>query len=132
MDLEEAKKHLPEEDAEFLIEKEYDFALLQHGNDLLLTIHKYELPDAYEPQVVSLRIVLGSGYPNANPDMFWTMPWVKLKSTSADPEASSQPVDYPDGRWQRWSRHFNDGWRPGVDGLRQYLAAVRRELNRRI
>lgn len=130
MDLEESKKHLPEVDAEFLVEKEYNFDLLTHGNNLLVTIHAFELPDAYDPKIVDLRIVLGPGYPNGNPDMFWTRPWVKLKSKNADPDRSSSPTQYPDGQWQQWSRHFGDGWRPGVDGLRQYLASVKSELRR--
>lgn len=132
MELDEAKQQLPEDDAEFLIEKEYDFAFLQQGSNLLLTIHGFELPDTYDPRIVDLRIVLGPAYPKANPDMFWTNPWVRLKSNGTDPQASSHPTEYPDGRWQRWSRHFNDGWRPSIDGLRQYLTAVRRELNRRV
>lgn len=26
--------------------------------------------------------------------------------------------------WQRWSRHIGNGWRPGIDDLRSYLAYI--------
>ena len=35
--------------------------------------------------------------------------------------------------WQRWSRHLAAGqWRSGVDGLENFLALVRRELERSV
>jgi hypothetical protein len=132
MDLEDAKKLIPEEDVAFLSEKGYSFDILKNGNDVLVTLHKFPLPDVYEPNIVDLRVVLGPGYPNANPDMFWTSPWVKLKTTGADPQNSSEAAAYPDGQWQRWSRHYESGWRPGIDGLRAFLASIRSELNRQV
>jgi len=32
--------------------------------------------------------------------------------------------------WQRWSRHIQGQWRPGIDNLATYLAYVRRCLDR--
>ena len=121
---------LPEDDVEFLAEKVLAPDIVKNGGDLLVTFRGFVLPAVYEPSTVDLRIVLGASYPNANPDMFWTRPWVKLKANGNDPEASSYSQPFADGQWQRWSRHFHQGWRPGVDGLRTYLATVRRELQR--
>jgi hypothetical protein len=129
---EEARKLLPEADVDFLEEKEITFDLVKIGGELHFIYHSFELPGAYTPNVVDLRITLPSGYPNAELSMFWTKPWVKVAATKADPNACSHPMTFPPDpdTWQRWSRHFPGGWRQGIDGLRTYLAVIRSELSK--
>jgi hypothetical protein len=118
---------LPELDREFLEEKEYVFEAIQRGGEIHLIISGFQLPASYAPSRCDLLIILPAGYPNSNPDMFWTYPTVKLANGAWPIQAQHHQV-HGDRNWQRWSRHFQLAWRSGVDGLRPYLAAVRKEL----
>ena len=120
---------LPRRDQEYLVSKSVDFELAQTPDGIHLTLPRFSFPDAYQPRIAALRIVLPPGYDNANPDMFWTRPNVLL-ANGQFPTTADVIQHFADGPWQRWSRHFAEGWRPGVDGIRTYLASIRRELAR--
>jgi hypothetical protein len=115
---------LPEIDYHFLEEKGWQYEVVIGPGELRVYIRGFELPAAYLPRLTDLLIRLPMGYPQANPDMFWTKPDVLLARGGYPNRA-----DYHDptaGGWQRWSRH--GAWRPGVDNFRTKLAAVRHEL----
>ena len=121
-------EELPEADREFLDEKGYRYTVENVGGFMHVIIHDFELPPAYTPRTCDLLIRLPPGYPNANPDMFWTRPNVKLAAGNW-PANADHLQDFSGSSWQRWSRHFPDGrWRAGIDGLDTYLASIRREL----
>lgn len=120
---------IPEGDMDYLREKTFEFELTSHNGEVHLILKAFELGPAYTPNHADLLVILPAGYPNANPDMFWTQPDVTLKNGST-PVQANVPQDFPSGRWQRWSRHFQNGWRPDIDCLRTYIAAVRTELGR--
>ena len=127
-ELQELEGLLPEEDAAFLREKDYDVDLPEEGGWLLVVFRGFGLPEVYEPRTVDLLVRLPPGYPDANPDMFWTRPDVRLISGSM-PQRADHHETYAGASWQRWSRHFARGnWRPGIDSLRTYMAALQREL----
>lgn len=116
-------------DAQYLELKGYEYSANQESNgSILVVIHDFPLSEAYTPTSCDLLIKLPPAYPNANPDMFWTWPDVKLRS-GAWPR-SSEVHEVLNGRpWQRWSRHLTaSAWRPGRDCVRTFLAVVRREL----
>lgn len=121
---------LPELDGNFLAEKGFAFEAKEENGFINLVIQGYRMPSAYTPPVVDLLIRLPAGYPNANPDMFWTRPNVTLVSGAVPTTANVQET-HLGLSWQRWSRHGN-GWRPGVDGLRSFLTMIRRELEKGI
>jgi E2/UBC family protein E len=118
---------LPEIDGEFLAEKGFNCEVAQSAGEVRVLIRDFPFPARYTPSSGTLMLRLPAGYPNANPDMFWTYPDVRLISGAYPLNA-----DYHDptaGGWQRWSRHdFN--WRGGVDDLRTKIASVRRELEK--
>ena len=117
-------------DADFLESRSGEYEAFDEGGFTCVVLKKNELPPAYAPQVVDLLVRLPAGYPNANPDMFWTTPGVRLVS-GAEPTGAGVLEAHGQRTWQRWSRHYPQGsWRPGVDSLRTYLATVRRELRR--
>lgn len=127
---EDVLTRLPESDRNYLAAKEYHFEVRESGNRMHLVIKDFEFPDYYRPQVADLMIIIPSAYPNSNPDMFWTTPDVKLKN-GAWPERAKHHKNFLGQSWQRWSRHFaKKSWRPGVDGMRTYLGAIKRELDR--
>jgi Prokaryotic E2 family E len=125
--VEELEDLVPEADREFLASKGYKFSATRIGADVHVIIEDFPLPEAYVPRVVSLKIILPAGYPNANLDMFWTLSHVTL-ATGGTPARSDTYEVHAGVSWQRWSRHFNIAWRQGVDDLRSYLATIRREL----
>ncbi len=118
---------LLQDDREFLAEKEYEIDIAVVGGALHVVIHEFELLAAYIPSRVDLLVILPAGYPNASPDMFWTDPAVRL-ANGASPHRADVYENYGNRRWQRWSRHRIQAWRPGIDGLRSHIGAIRREL----
>lgn len=117
-------KLVPEADREFLEEKGYTYDVTQTGPEVRVTIQEFPLPTPYTPRAVQLMLKLPAGYPNANPDMFWTRPDVRLAANGAFPQAA----DVHEDGWQRWSRHST--WRPAIDNLRTKVASVVAELKK--
>lgn len=117
---------LPELDREYLGEKGFDFEITPESGNLKLTIRSFQFP-GYVPETADLLVIIPAGYPNAQLDMFWTHPDVKLRS-GAWPQNAEHHEDHAGRTWQRWSRHNTQGWRSGVDSLRTFLAAVRKEI----
>jgi len=132
MDIELARKLLPEPDVDFLIEKEFDCDVFGAPNETYLTFHNFDLGSAYEPRIVEMRIVVPTGYPQSNLDMFWTLPWVRVVKTGAYPDRADCTQSFQDGttNWQRWSRHSPQAWRVGIDNLRTHYRSILTELAR--
>jgi hypothetical protein len=119
---------LPEDDVQYLTAKQLRYELRQNCGEIFILIHEYSLPSCYSPNRCTLLLKLLPGYPNTNPDMFWTTPGVRL--TGGAVPAAAEVVEVYDGvQWQRWSRHAPQ-WRPGVDNLQTKLRSVRTELER--
>jgi hypothetical protein len=122
---------LPEIDRDFLAEKGFNYTATDVGNSILVVLKEFAFPEAYNPRTADLLIVLPAGYPNANVDMFYTCPDVKLASGSWPLNCDGR-VNYCGQEWQQWSRHFKVQWRQGVDSLRTFIASIRRELSKGI
>jgi len=118
---------LPEVDVEFLSNKGYDFEEYQTGGEVHLIIHNFPLPPHYVPRTCDLLLKLPAGFPNANPDMFWTSPIVRL-ANGESPVAANVTEVYNGRAWQRWSRH-STSWRAGIDNLRSKIRSVKTELD---
>jgi hypothetical protein len=129
--VEELEDLVPEVDREFLKAKGFKFSASRVGADVHIVLHEFVLPQAYLPAAVDLLIKLPAGYPNANLDMFWTSPDVRLAAGDA-PRNCEHHETYNGISWQRWSRHFNNAWRQGVDDVRTFIASVRQELKKGI
>ena len=119
---------LPEPDRDHLDDSGYEYELESGQGSLLLILKDFPFPAAYTPRQAGLMVILPAGYPNAGPDMFWTIPDVKLVS-GAWPTASQHRETHGGREWQRWSRHTGGAWRPGIDNIRSYLAAIQKELS---
>jgi Prokaryotic E2 family E len=120
---------LPEVDRVFLAEKNLRFSASRVGADTHVVIHEFDFPAAYTPRKANLLIILPAGYPNANLDMFWTEPVVKLANGNW-PDRADNHGTYNGISWQRWSRHFQTAWRQSVDNLRTFVTTIRKELAR--
>ena len=122
---------LLEDDLRYLQGKQFEFQVIQDSSGLNVIITNFAFPTHYTPATGSLLIILPAGYPNANPDMFWTIPDVKLQS-GAWPQACAEHEQHAGMLWQRWSRHFQIPWRPNVDGLHTFVACIKKELRKGI
>lgn len=118
---------LLEADQSFLVEKGYAHDVTEEGGMLCVILHGFPMPEAYSERSVDLLLRLPPGYPNANPDMFWTSPRVTL-SGGQIPRATEATEKYVSKSWQRWSRHWSTPWRAGIDGLDTFITAIRNEL----
>lgn len=108
---------LPLRDLDYLESHGYAFDQKESGGQKGIILKGRPLPEGkYNAGSVNVLIILPSGYPDAQPDMFHTDPWIKLSAGDRYPRAADQPVSFADINWQRWSRH-SDQWRPGRDGI---------------
>jgi len=121
---------LPDVDIEFLDAKGYRVTERAVANWIHVIVHEFALPAAYVPTVCDLLVRLPPGYPNANPDMFWTRPEVRLANGNW-PDRANVRETFEGEMWQRWSRHIPpNAWRPGTDSLQTFIATIRRELGK--
>lgn len=119
---------LPERDREYLAAEGLDVEVTADGGMICVLLKNYELPEGYTPRRTDLLLRLSPGYPEAAPDMYWCDPVVSL-ARGGEPEASQVRENYFGRTWQRFSRHLAPGhWRPGIDGLQNYLCLIRRDL----
>ncbi|MYA59389.1 MAG: hypothetical protein F4X40_02370 [Chloroflexi bacterium] len=115
---------LPQRDREYLEGKGIVFEEHEDGGQKGVILKARPLPDGrFDATAVDILILLPSGYPDAAPDMFYLLPWVKLANGNRYPRQADQPLDFNGQRWQRWSRHSND-WRPGADGIWTMLKRI--------
>lgn len=95
----------------------------QQGWKIVL-LHDYKVPAAFAPNSIRLLLKLPPLFPEAQPDMFWVSPHLRLRSGSAPQSTSTEQVlGEP---WQRFSWHLEAGaWRPGVSRLRDFVNCIR-------
>jgi hypothetical protein len=129
--VEDVRDLIPSADRAFLEEKGFDYELKRVGAEIHVVIQNFPFPEAYDQRTATLLIILRPGYPNTEIDMFFTRPDVKLRNGNW-PDRCTGRVDHGGLNWQQWSRHLNGRWRPGVDGLRSYIACIRHELSKGI
>jgi hypothetical protein len=121
---------LPDDDARYLTEKEFNWRLEPDGAGAFLILEAYPLDTGrYDRDSTDIMLRIPAGYPLAALDMFYADPWVKLSSGSYPPQADVA-FDACGRHWQRFSRHLNQPWRAGLDGVPGFLAIVSGELQR--
>lgn len=116
---------LPEGDLDLLQEKGYDYKLVAHPGGTYLIINSFDLGPAYQPTVATVLINVVTGYPESALDMFFTKPDVKLVNGNWPHAAEGRPI-HNNETWQQWSRHYV--WRSGVDNLRTFITAIKKEI----
>lgn len=119
---------LPPKDVEYLRDKGIAFLEHEEGGHKSVILKARPLPgERFDAPTADILILLPSGYPDAAPDMFYMLPWVKLADSNTYPRAADQPLHFNGQSWQRWSRHCND-WRPGADGIWTMLKRIEHAL----
>jgi hypothetical protein len=121
---------LGERDRKFLEELGLRYTAQSESGMLCLVLHDFELPAGYVPSRVDLLVRLPPGFPDAAPDMWWMLPFVRL-ATGGTPPGTELHEAHLGRTWQRWSRHFSPGvWRAGTDSLQSFLRLIRTDLEK--
>jgi hypothetical protein len=119
---------LPKVDEGFLSEKGYCWEAVAQPDGMALILKEIVLAGAkYDRAATDVMIRVPAGYPLAGLDMFYVDPPLTLRGAGY-PQGAEQFEEHLGRRWQRFSRHFPNAWRPGIDGLRGFLALVMGEL----
>lgn len=119
---------LPLKDRRYLDSRGPAFEGVFDGGQQGIVLRGFPLPPGlFDPEMADILIILPSDYPDAPPDMFFTMPWLKLKSGGSYPRRADVSFDFGGKNWQRWSRHNNE-WRPGTDGIWTMLKRIETAL----
>ncbi|MGE5282002.1 MAG: E2/UBC family protein [Chloroflexota bacterium] len=120
-------------DKEHLDQLGLDYEVIQEGGLICVVIKGWALPPGYQPDKVDLLLRLPMGFPDAQPDMYWCDPPVRVAATGSYPPAAEQMEHYVGRTWQRFSRHLSGGaWQAGRDDLGSYLALIYRGLAKEI
>lgn len=115
---------LPPRDVEYLAGRGISYEDGSQPGQAGLVLKGIPVPDGkFDAASVDILILLPPGYPDCPPDMFYCMPWLKLRSAGRYPRAADQPHPFRGEPWQRWSRH-NNAWRPGVDGIHTMVKRI--------
>ena len=120
--------NLPQSDIAYLNERGIAHEIATESDMTCIVIPEWPLPSGFDRDAADLLVRLSPGYPDVPPDMWWFSPAVHLANGTSLP-ATNAVGTYLGRRWQRWSRHFRNGqWQSGVDGLENFLALIRQDL----
>lgn len=119
-------------DTKYLTERAIEHSVATEANMTCLVLPRFSLPSGFDQNESDLLLRFSPGYPDVAPDMWWFDP--AIRRADGIPIAATDVIEHYLGRsWQRWSRHLIAGqWRSGIDGLENFLALVRRELERSV
>jgi hypothetical protein len=117
-------------DVRFLNERGLDWELLPDPQGAACLVLKgfSVVEGGFTPPTTELMIRIPPQYPMTPLDMWYCDPPVRLAANGQFATASEVMENHLGRTWQRFSRHLNGGWRPGVDGLRSYFTLIQREL----
>ena len=124
----DAPRVLTEQDELYLRGKNFNFTAEVDGDTILVILCDVEMPPGITPGRADLLLVLPKGFPDVTPDCFWCTP--DLTANGAPIQATEHHQPFAGREWQRWSRHFDGQWRPGIDGLRTFVTIVEDCLRR--
>lgn len=121
---------LPARDVKFLNERGLVWELLPdpQGAACLVVKGFSVVAGGFTPATTELMIRIPPQYPMTPLDMWYCDPPVRLAASGQFAVASEVMETHVGRTWQRFSRHLNGGWRPGVDSLRSYFTLIQREL----
>ena len=121
---------LSQADEAYLRSKGLQFEVTVDQGLICVVVKDYQLPPGYDRSSTDLLVRLPPAFPDAQPDMFWCSPPIRLQG-GAFPQAADQMEPHLSGTWQRFSRHLTAGvWRPGIDSLGSYMTLIRAEFER--
>ena len=123
---------LPDPDMAFLSGQGIEYEVVAEGGMTCVLLRDWPLPAGFNHAAADLLVRLHPGYPDVAPDMWWFSPAVR-RADGTDLPNTNVYEQYLGRQWQRWSRHLTpEQWRSGIDGLENYVALTRHELERSV
>ena len=123
---------LPNPDMGYLLSLRVDHEIVVEGGMTCVVLQDWPLPPGFDVANAHLLIRLHPGYPDVAPDMWWFSPAIHAADGTALPQTDVSE-HYLNRDWQRWSRHLTpEQWRSGVDGLENYVALIKHELEQSV
>lgn len=121
---------LPARDVKFLNERGLEWQLLPDPQGAAcLLIKGFDVSaGGFAPATTELLIRIPSQYPMTPLDMWYCDPPIRIAATGQFAVATEVMESHLGRNWQRFSRHLNGTWKPGLDGLRSFFALISREL----
>jgi len=122
--------NLPARDQSFLNERGFKWELVPDPNgSVCLVIRDFTVSGGgFTPPITDLMIRIPAQYPLTPLDMWYCDPPIRVASSGRFAQASEVMEPHVGRTWQRFSRHLNGLWQPGVDSLRSFFVLVQREL----
>lgn len=122
---------LPARDSGFLTERGYTWELVEGtgSEGAYLIIKTFHVTGGgFAPAQTDLMVRIPPQYPMTPLDMWYCDPPIR-NAASGQFAPASEVIEQHIGRsWQRFSRHLNGVWQPGVDSLRSFFSLIQREL----
>lgn len=121
---------LPAQDAAFLAERKYNSELHPDaGGGAFLIIKRFDVSGGgFTPTATDLLIRIPPQYPMTPLDMWYCDPPIRIAATGQYAAASEVMETHMNRTWQRFSRHLNGTWKPGIDSIRSFFVFIQREL----
>ncbi|BAN34108.1 hypothetical protein SCD_n00259 [Sulfuricella denitrificans skB26] len=122
--------NLPVRDVKFLSEREFKWEVVPDPQGAVcLLIKEFDVTaGGFTPSMIDLMIRIPPQYPMSPLDMWYCDPPIRLTTTGQFAQATEVMESHLGRSWQRFSRHLNGNWQPGVDCLRTFFALIQREL----
>ena len=121
---------LPNSETAFLSSLGIDHQIIAENGMTCVLLQDWSLPAGLNLVSADLLVRLPPGYPDVCPDMWWFSPSVH-RADGTDLPNTGVYEHHLGRRWQRWSRHLTpEQWRSGIDGLENYVALIRHDLER--
>jgi hypothetical protein len=99
----------------------------EDGGFINLIFKDFPIPPGYNRSTADLLVRMPMAYPDAGPDMFWTIPELTLRNGAA-PQAGEQLEMHVGRQWRRFSWHM--AWKPNAVNLRGFMDFIRSRLER--
>lgn len=121
---------LPTRDTAFLNERGYRWELVPDpSGGACLLVRQFDVTGGgFSPSPTDLMVRIPPQYPMTTIDMWYCDPPIRHAATGQFAPASEVTETHVGRNWQRFSRHLNGTWRPGVDSLRSFFVLIQREL----
>lgn len=120
---------LPARDRTFLEERGFEWELIPEPAGAFLIVKKLDVSGGgFSPGATDVMVRIPGQYPMTPLDMWYCDPPIRIAVTGQFAAASEVMEQHAGRSWQRFSRHLNGAWAPGVDCLRSFFALIQREL----
>ena len=121
---------LPARDAAFLTDRGFQWeSVADPAGGALLIIKNFQVASGgFTPTATDLMIRIPPQYPMTPLDMWYCDPPIRIAATGQFAAASEANESHGGRNWQRFSRHLNNLWRPGIDSIRSFFVLIQREL----